>query len=245
MSLATRGYQIINIGKKNKLTNLRKTFIKIFSLASKLNGYKEVKSEKDIINLYKKRKKIWIAVYNQIRLLPEINGIIDTKFTKLVSKAANIKRPAFTSKPVVRVCMPNNLGTHRAEPHIDYPSHRGSKNAITVWLPLQDTNKKNGSLKIIPKSHKIKTWLGSIKNNTIMRKDLSRKEYKKKLETTNIKVGQALILSQFLIHESGENFSNSTRFSLDFRLNDLNEKLYAQRKYYVNQISYYNKTGRK
>ena len=29
------------------------------------------------------------------------------------------------------------------------------------------------------------------------------------------------------------------------RLNDLNDKLYAQRKYYVNQISYYKKTGRK
>tara|TARA_Y100000590_G_C15589776_1_gene965579 strand:- start:264 stop:1004 length:741 start_codon:yes stop_codon:yes gene_type:complete len=245
MSLATQGYQIINLGKKKKLINLRKTFVKIFSLASKLNGFKEVKSEKDIINLYKKRKKIWIAAYDQIRLLPEINDIINISFVKLVSKVASLKRPAFTSKPVVRVCMPNNLGTGRAERHIDYPSHRGSKNAVTVWFPLQDTNQKNGSLKIIPKSHKIKTWSGSIKKNTVMRKDLSNKDYEKNLININLKVGQVLIISQFLIHESGDNLSNDTRFSLDFRLNDLNDKLYAKRKYYVNQISYYKKTGRK
>ena len=244
MSLDLKGYKIINLGKKKKLLNLKKTFIKIFSLASKLNGYKEIKSEKDIVNLYKKRKKIWIAGYDQIRLLPELNDIIDTSFVNMVSKAASLKRPAFTSKPVVRVCMPNNLGTGRAVPHIDYPSHRGSKNAVTIWFPLQDTNKKNGTLKIFPNSHKIKTWSGSIKKNTVMRKDLSNEKYEKNLISIDLKVGQALIISQFLIHESGNNLSNSTRFSLDFRLIDLSDTLYAQRKYYVNQISYYKKTGR-
>ena len=245
MSLTRQGYKIINFGNKKKLINLRNTFIKIFSLASKLNGFKDIKNEKDIIDLYRKRKKVWVAAYDQIRLLPEINDIINTGFTKLVCKKAKLKRPAFTSKPVVRVCMPNNLGTGRAERHIDYPSHRGSKNAVTIWFPLQDTNKNNGTLKIIPKSHKIKTWSGSIKKNTIMRKDLSNKIYEKNLIDVNLKLGQVLVISQFLIHESGENLSNDIRFSLDFRLNDLNDKLYAQRKYYVNQISYYKKTGRK
>ena len=137
--------------------------------------------------------------------------------------------------------MPNNLGTRRAEKHIDYPTHRGSGNAVTIWFPLQDTNKNNGSLKIIPKSHKIKTWSGSIKKNTVMKKDLSKKDYAKNLIDINIKLGQILVFSQFLIHESGENFSNGIRFSLDFRLNDLNDKLYAQRKYYLNQTSYFKK----
>ena len=56
MSFASEGYQIINIGNKRELVNLRKTFIDIFSLASKLNGYKAIKSEKNIIDLYKKKK---------------------------------------------------------------------------------------------------------------------------------------------------------------------------------------------
>ena len=73
---------------------------------------------------------------------------------------ANIKVPALTSNYVCRVSLPNNEGTSKTKRHIDYPSHRGSKNALTVWLPLQDTDKKNGSLKIYPGSRKVKTYSG-------------------------------------------------------------------------------------
>jgi ectoine hydroxylase-related dioxygenase (phytanoyl-CoA dioxygenase family) len=245
MSFASEGYQIINIGNKRELVNLRKTFIDIFSLASKLNGYKAIKSEKNIIDLYKKKKTVWVAGYDQIRMLPEINDIINTKFVDICSKTANIKRPAFTSKPIVRVGMPGNIGTGKTEAHIDYPSHRGSKNAITVWFPLQDTDKKNGTLKIYPKSHKMKTWYGDIKKNTIMRKNLPSNKYEKNLIDINLKLGQALVISQFLVHGSGDHKSNTVRFTLDFRLNDLSDSLYAQRKYYINQITSYKKTGRK
>ena len=53
--------------------------------------------------------------------------------------------------------------------------------------------------------------------------------------------GEAVVMSQFLIHSSGENNSKKIRFSLDFRFNDLNDRMYALRKYYVNQLSYYKK----
>ena len=56
MSYQKKGYKIINIGKKKKIINFRKKIIKIFSLASKSNNYKEVKSDKDIIDLYIKKK---------------------------------------------------------------------------------------------------------------------------------------------------------------------------------------------
>ncbi len=49
------------------------------------------------------------------------------------------------------------------------------------------------------------------------------------------KIGQAIIFSHFTVHESGQNLSNTIRFSLDFRLNDLNNKMYAKRKYYLNE----------
>ena len=53
--------------------------------------------------------------------------------------------------------------------------------------------------------------------------------------------GEAVVMSQFLIHSSGENISSKIRFSLDFRFNDLMNKTFALRKYYVNQLSYYKK----
>ena len=244
MSYYQKGFTIININKQKKLLNLRKKFVKIFSLASKLNNFKVINNDRDIYNLYNQKKKIWISAYDQIRMLPDLYEIIDKTFINLVSKSTNIKIPAFTSKPVIRVNMANDIGTGRADPHIDFPSHRGSKNAVTVWFPLQDTTNKNGTLKIIPKSHKVKTWVGSLKKNNIERKDIPSDWFRKKSIDVNLKLGQAIVISQFLVHSSGLNNSKTIRFSIDFRLNDLADKKYAQRNYYLNQASYYKKTGR-
>ena len=39
------------------------------------------------------------------------------------------------------------------------------------------------------------------------------------MQHLNIKIGEAIIMSQFLVHSSGDNNSDSIRFSIDFRLN--------------------------
>ena len=235
------GFSVIKIHKENKLKNLRTKFIKIFSKISEINGGLKIKSDKKILDLYKRNKKLWVGAYDQIRLLPEVYTLIDQDFLNKIEKSAGIKIPAFTSKPVVRVYMPKNIGTTKTVPHIDYPSHRGSKNAVTVWFPLQSLNSKSGTLKILPGSHKFKTISGSIDKGTVKRLDLSDRDYENQMQHLNIKIGEAIIMSQFLVHSSGDNNSDSIRFSIDFRLNDLNEKSYALRKYYVNQLSYYRK----
>ena len=47
------------------------------------------------------------------------------------------KISSLAAKPIVRVVMPGNIGTSKAAAHIDYPTYLGSKNAITIWIPLQ------------------------------------------------------------------------------------------------------------
>ena len=241
MSFKKNGYEIIKINKLREISALRKKFISIFSTVSKLNNHKLIKNDGDIIKLYKQKKKLWIAAYDQIRLLPETFSFIDKNVCKKVSNISNIKIPAYTSKPLIRVYMPNNLGTSKTVPHIDYPSHRGSENAVTVWLPLQDLKIGYGTLRVLPGSHKLKTVSGSIKKNSIKRIDISSKNYETKMVDLKVKAGEAIVMSQFLIHSSGDNNSDKIRFSLDFRLNDLGDKTYALRKYYVNQLSYYKK----
>tara|TARA_B110000003_G_C16605702_1_gene517429 strand:- start:236 stop:964 length:729 start_codon:yes stop_codon:yes gene_type:complete len=241
MTFKKYGFEIVKINKINEIYALRKKFIGIFSTVSKLNNYKIIKNDDDIIRLYKQKKKLWIAAYDQIRLIPETFSFIDKNVCKKVSSVSGIKIPAYTSKPLIRVYMPNNLGTSKTVPHIDYPSHRGSENAVTVWLPLQDLKIGYGTLKVLPGSHKFKTVSGSIMKNSITRLDISSKNYEKKMIDLKVKAGEAIVMSQFLIHSSGDNVSNKIRFSLDFRLNDLGDKTYALRKYYVNQLSYYKK----
>lgn len=236
-----KGFSIIKIKKEKKLMSLRNKFISIFSKISELNNCGKVKNDKMILQLYKKKKKLWVGAYDQIRLLPELHSLIDEDFLDKIKKVSGIKIPAFTSKPIVRVYMPKNIGTTKTVPHIDYPSHRGSKNAVTVWFPLQSLNPKSGTLMVLPGSHKFKTISGSIERGTVKRLDISNRDYDNQMEHLIIKSGEAIVMSQFLVHSSGNNSSNMIRFSIDFRLNDLSEKSYALRKYYVNQISYYRK----
>ncbi len=159
MNYVLTGFELVNIKKKKEIKNLRKKILSVFSQASQLNGFKKITNDNQIGSLYNHNKKIWVAAYDQIRMLPEINDIIDKNLIKTISKKAKIKFPAFTSRPVIRVCMPEDRGTSRVKQHIDYPTHRGSSNAVTIWIPLQDTNEENGALKLSTKSHTKKKLL--------------------------------------------------------------------------------------
>jgi len=232
------GFEIIKIPGIKKIKNLKKKIISTFSLASELNNLKKIKSDKGIVELYSKNKLAWLAAYDQVRMLPELYHIIDDKLIKLLCKKSNINFPAFTSKPVVRICMPNEEGTSRTNLHIDYPTHRGSSNSITVWLPLHSTDKINGTLILSPKSHKKKYYNGSVSKRTVKRIDDINANY---LVSPSINMGEAILLSQFTLHGSGKNISNKIRYSIDFRFNDLNNKNYAKSYYYINEKSFYKK----
>ena len=49
------------------------------------------------------------------------------------------------------------------------------------------------------------------------------------------KFGEVLVFSQYLIHKSGNNLSNKIRFSVQLRINDIGDKEYANRNYFVNK----------
>ena len=238
MNYTSSGFELISINKKKNVKNFRKKILSVFSKASQLNGLKKITEDNEINNLYNHNKKIWVAAYDQIRMLPEINDIIDKNLIKIICKKAKIKFPALTSRPVIRVCMPEDRGTSSVKQHIDYPTHRGSSNAVTIWIPLQNTDEKNGALKLSSKSHNKKNYYGSVLKSNVVRKDNIMES---NLISVPAKVGQAIIFSHFTVHESGQNLSNKIRFSLDFRLNDLDNKVYAKRKYYLNERIFFKK----
>ena len=91
-----------------------------------------------------------------------------------------------------------------------------------------DTGPKEGCLEVCSKSHRDKNIFEQ-KKNSLLIKD-SRKF---KLNKIKVKVGEALIFSQFLVHRSGINTSNKIRFSLQLRVTDLLSKEYMARHYPV------------
>ncbi|PHR74620.1 MAG: hypothetical protein COA67_00665 [Lutibacter sp.] len=84
---------------------------------------------------------------------------------------------------------------------------------VTIWIPMQDTNEFNGTLEVIPGSHKIS------KNITCLHEpyffDKFETELKRKyFQTINLKKGQAIIFDDKLVHYSKTNQSSKSRRAL-------------------------------
>jgi hypothetical protein len=104
---------------------------------------------------------------------------------------------------------------------------QGSLNSIVVWVPLGDVSRELGALEIIPGSH---LW---------GLQDSSQDEWFRHIEglqddqfvSTEMNAGDALFFSSFLVHRSGDNVTDSIRWSCHFRYNDLEEPTFVTRKY--------------
>ena len=89
---------------------------------------------------------------------------------------------------------------------------------IQIWAPIiYDSEKKNGTLQIIPGSHLVKIKKPPWKSN---KNNISKIEFKEnslvKLRKKDIKLklGQAIFFNGNLLHRSGKNISNTPRYSI-------------------------------
>lgn len=168
----------------------------------------------------------------QIQHLISLHSLsLSEKVIKLIKKVG-LKTPILSTRPVLFFNHPK-LSTqriyHTVDAHQDWRSMQGSLNSVVLWIPLINIDKNIGALEILPGSHL----------NGLRAKDLEngfgfvelKGEEKNHLQTIEVNVGDALIFSSFLIHQSGKNISNSPRWSCHFRYNDLDEKTFLQRKF--------------
>jgi hypothetical protein len=143
-----------------------------------------------------------------------------------------IKTPNISTRPVLYFNHPKLAKQkvfYKVDAHQDWRSMQGSLNSIVVWVPLIDIDKNLGALEILPKSHLFGLRTDHVDNGFGM-VSMSEDE-KKNLMPVEVKVGDILIFSSFLIHQSGENSSTSPRWSCHFRYNDLDEDTFIDRKY--------------
>lgn len=82
-------------------------------------------------------------------------------------------------------------------------------NSYNLWMPLVNTNSKNGTLGLIPKSHK---WFNNLRGFGI---ENSLEQYSKKIikfgYEPSLKAGQAILYNHKLIHYSMPNTTNVKR----------------------------------
>lgn len=147
-------------------------------------------------------------------------------------KLIGLKSPVISTRPVLYFNHPKLARKkvfYKVDAHQDWRSMQGSLNSVVIWIPLINITKDLGALEILPKSH-----LGGLRTNHIDNGfgmvDLSEAE-KRNLISVELNAGDALIFSSFLIHQSGENSTESPRWSCHFRYNDLDDPTFIARKF--------------
>ena len=242
------GFLVHDLENKTIIKKLRKRFLSIFNETSKINLRKLIKNDNDIIKLYNsKDRRLWTGVYDIIKMDPLLYEMSSFKEFIYLAKKLGLKNPTFGTRPQVRIDMPDDP-KFSFKSHQDYQFNCGSKNSLTIWIPLQTVSQNNGALKVSRGSHLgYKNYLygknGKFNVNlekNIRKKILNKNHYDLSLndkefnfETVNMKSGQALVFSQFLVHKSGYNKSNKVRFSVQLRFTDLADQDYAKSNYFL------------
>jgi phytanoyl-CoA hydroxylase len=144
--------------------------------------------------------------------------------------AFGVKRPNICTRPVLYFNsrhLAKSEVYYKSPPHQDWRSMQGSLNAMVVWVPLADVPRELGTLEIIPGSH-IWGLQDSREDEWYRRIEGLRDEQYNSVE---VSAGDVLFFSAFLVHRSGNNVTDSIRWSCHFRYNDLEEPTFISRKY--------------
>jgi hypothetical protein len=112
--------------------------------------------------------------------------------------------------------------------HQDWRSSQGSLDAITIWVPLVDIDKRLGALEVIPGSHK---WGLLESENVSYYGKISEEITASEFLPVEVERGDALVFSSFLVHRSGTNSTEAIRWSIHFRYNNLSEQTFINRGY--------------
>jgi len=98
-------------------------------------------------------------------------------------------------------------------PHQDAPFVEEDKGAsVLSWIPTEDMNEKNGSLLVLPKSHKYFRWQHT---HNQQQSPLSKlhSEILKKMTPVYLKKGDLILFDNALIHASMPNLTNNVRIA--------------------------------
>ena len=212
----------------------------------KVNYTKTWADEKFIFKMKEFRKKYksrFSAMYNSIQVSNELQRILfDSNLDLIAKKFLKIKIDDLLVRGMLlRMDFPfdtrNSYGWHQDNAYDRY--NLRSNNGAVLWIPLIDTNKKNGTLIIkvgsqdstFNCSEKVKKTSKYTSEQILVKKNFLKK-YKSK--SVNVKKNSALTTYCGIFHKSGVNTSEQIRFTIVVRYNNQFSKDFL---YYRNLIN--------
>lgn len=225
MNFEQSGYEIVQIPELLPLlTQLR---LEIFECISTIKG-KPVTSDLELVEFYKQDQPLqYISVRHARNCFSMLQLGGHRQIFDILKSKFGFQFPSHDVQPGLRCDMPVEDQRIFFQ-HQDYTHNIGSDNSVTVWIPLQDTNEEQGALLVAPGTHK----QGAIDNIG----GIIPAEQKFDLRPCPIKLGEALIFDQKLVHQSGRNISKDVRFSVQMRISDLGCNDYRSRGFAINNV---------
>ncbi|ANE53063.1 phytanoyl-CoA dioxygenase family protein [Flavisolibacter tropicus] len=104
-------------------------------------------------------------------------------------------------------------GKGRFQIHQNWPVLDHEHTTLTIWMPLQDTTAENGTLHVIPGSHKVVPDIASPLCRPFFA-DFEDSLIQKHLLPIDVGVGEAVIFCDSLIHWSPQNNSTTSRVAI-------------------------------
>jgi hypothetical protein len=168
----------------------------------------------------------------QVQHLISLHSLsLHTQIIELLHQTG-LKTPTISTRPVLYFNhhkLAKQKVFYKVDAHQDWRSMQGSLNSVVIWIPLVDVNKELGALEILPKSHLEGLRTDHIENGFGM-VSLNETE-EKRLVSVEVEVGDALLFSSLLIHQSGDNITDRPRWTCHFRYNDLDDASFIKRKF--------------
>jgi len=150
-------------------------------------------------------------------------------------KDIGIKSPSIATRPVLffnNQKLAKQKIYYKTPQHQDWNSIRGSSDSVVIWIPLMNVNKEDGALRVVPESHNKGSLMSEIVGGFGCVSQYNNKDF----IDIPMQIGDILIFSTFLVHESGEITNNNIRWSCSFRYNNLLDDDFIDRKYEFNYI---------
>jgi len=141
----------------------------------------------------------------------------DISYRKRVHKEIQeVMQPIYDTMFKEYRCVINAFIVKVMGPESEFSLHQDSTgldemkySALSVWIPLQDTDDKNGCLSVVPHSHKMFSPYRGI--SFPQRFESISSTVRKYLVPIKMKAGEILLFDNRLVHTSGTNNSNSDR----------------------------------
>lgn len=211
---------------KEYIENVKTKAQEVFEI--QFNNFKYTGSFQDnIIRLFGEQEAVFINCGKIIQ-----QGLFELYKLPLEDKLTNelkqlgLEFPVMCTRPVMFFNHPKlakHITYYKTPAHQDWSSMQASMDSLVVWVPLVDTTNENGSIIIYPGSHK-QGVLPYESNN-----GFAQVQFEGTPIQPEVNVGDIVIFSTLLVHESGDIVNDTIRWSCHFRYTNMLDQDYIQR----------------